>query len=168
MNDPYPPAGTFDPRAFRNALGQFATGVTIITAKGLDGQYVGLTANSFNSVSLDPPLILWSLSLYSPSLAVFQGCTHYAVNLLAHDQVELSNRFARPASDKFSGLAFEEGAGGAPLLPGCCGHFECRNEAHHPGGDHIIFVGLVERFTRHDRTPLLFHGGRYCTVADLP
>lgn len=158
--------GEFDSRAFRNALGSFATGVTIITAKGADGMPAGLTVNSFASVSLDPPLVLWSLSLYSPSLPIFQNCSHYAINVLAQDQVQLSNRFAATQTDRFAGLEFTAGAAGAPLLPGCCAWFECKNETRHAGGDHLIFVGLVERYRQELRPPLLFQGGRYRALAE--
>lgn len=155
----------FDTRAFRSALGSFATGVTVITARGANNELAGLTVNSFASVSLTPPLVLWSLSLYSPVLAVFQHCSHYAINVLAADQADLSDHFAKSTNDrsgeKFSGLEFDTGRGGAPLLPGCCARFECRNETRHAGGDHLIFVGLVEKFVREDRAPLLFQGGRY-------
>ena len=154
-----------DARAFRTALGSFATGVTVITARGANGELAGLTVNSFASVSLDPPLVLWSLSLYSPALAVFQDCSHYAINVLAADQMDLSDYFARPTNDstedKFSALPFEAGSGGAPLLPGCCARFECRNETRHPGGDHLIFIGLVEKYSCEEREPLIFQGGRF-------
>ncbi len=161
-------ASPTDPKAFRAALGQFATGVCIITARGPDGQPVGLTANSFNSVSLDPPLILWSLSLYSANLPAFQQATHYAVNILAADQVALSNQFASSREDKFDGVEFVPGLGGSLLLPGCCAQFECRNETRHAGGDHIIFIGLVERFARFEgRAPLVYQGGGYRGIAPL-
>ena len=156
----------FDTRAFRNALGSFATGVTVITAMGADGVLAGLTVNSFASVSLDPPLVLWSLSLYSPSLAIFQNCSHYAINVLAQDQEALSNRFAATQTDRFADLEFTAGTAGAPLLPGCCAWFECRNEMRHAGGDHLIFVGLVERYGQDLRPPLLFQAGRYHTLAE--
>lgn len=156
-----------DTRGLRNALGMYATGITVITARSPDGQCVGLTANSFNSVSLDPPLIVWSLSLYSPNLAAFQSASHYAVNVLAADQVELSRRFATPGDDKFTGIPVCEGLGGAPLLNGCCAWFECRNETRHPGGDHLVFIGLVERYSREEREPLVYHAGRYRALRDL-
>ena len=162
-----PQTGGVDARAFRNALGMFATGVTVITTRAQSGEYAGLTVNSFGSVSLDPPLVLWSLSLYSPSLPAFQNCGHYAINILALDQVDLSTRFAASNTDRFAGLDFMPGTCGAPLLPGCCAWFECRNEARHAGGDHIIFVGLVERFRREDREPLVFQGGRYRRLLDV-
>jgi len=157
-----------DSRAFRDALGVFATGVTVVTTRMPDGTCAGLTVSSFNSVSLNPPLIVWSLSLESPNLKAFLDCEYYAVNVLAADQVELSRRFALPMIDKFAGLEFEQGIGGVPLLRDCCGRFECRNALRHDGGDHLIFIGLVERFAWEDRPPLLFQGGRYRALADLP
>lgn len=156
----------FNSRAFRDALGSFATGVTVVTAQGADGALAGLTVNSFASVSLDPPLILWSLSLYSPSLPIFQNCSHYAINVLAQEQVELSNHFAATQTDRFAALEFNRGAAGAPLLPGCCAWFECKNEMRHAGGDHLIFVGLVESYRQELRPPLLFQGGRYRSLAE--
>jgi len=155
-----------DTRAFRNALGSFATGVTVITARGADGTLAGLTINSFASVSLDPPLVLWSLSLYSPTLAIFQNCSHYAINVLAQDQIPLSTRFASSLADRFAGLEFTAGSAGAPLLPGCCAWFECRNEMRHAGGDHLIFVGQVERYRQEPRAPLLFQCGQYRALAE--
>jgi flavin reductase (DIM6/NTAB) family NADH-FMN oxidoreductase RutF len=159
MNASAPPPT--DSRALRDALGHFATGITVITARAASGERVGLTANSFNSVSLDPPLILWSLSLYSPTLPGFQSASHYAVNVLAADQIDLSQRFAASGGDKFAGLQWSEGLGGSVLLPGCCAWFECRNEARHAGGDHLIFVGLVERYAQAQRPPLIYQRGRY-------
>ena len=159
-------AQAVDRRSLRGALGTFATGVTVITTKTVDGDYAGFTANSFSSVSLDPPLILWSLGLHSPSLPAFRNCTHYAINILAADQEEISQRFATSGIDKFAGLDLQEGFGGAPLIPGCCAWFECANEAQHPGGDHLIFVGRVQRFARQNHSPLLFHSGRYRKLAD--
>jgi flavin reductase (DIM6/NTAB) family NADH-FMN oxidoreductase RutF len=163
MNQPYQPS--FDPRRLRDALGDYATGVAVVTARGADGQPVGVTINSFASVSLEPPLVLWSLGLHSPSLAVFESCSHYSVNILAADQAEFSQRFAQSQSDKFAGIALKVGAGDTPLLPGCCAWFECRNERRHAGGDHVILVGYVERFERQDKSPLIFHGGRYRMLA---
>lgn len=158
----------------RHALGDFATGVAIITARGADGRLAGMTANSFASVSLDPPLVLWNLSLGSPSVPIFQSCTHYAVNILAADQVELSQRFARRSEDKFKGLRCKAGAGGTVLIPGCVAWFECKAVARHPAGDHLIMVGEVERFRRAARrpgepehpAPLLFHHGKYKSAGE--
>jgi 3-hydroxy-9,10-secoandrosta-1,3,5(10)-triene-9,17-dione monooxygenase reductase component len=151
----------FDPREFRRALGSFATGVTIITTRAADGTPLGLTVNSFNSVSLNPPLVLWSLENASLSLAAFRDAPHWAVHVLAADQEDLSGRFARRGANKFAGLELEEGVGRIPLLTGCTARFQCRNAFQYEGGDHVIFVGEVQRFDRSDAAPLVFHGGRY-------
>ena len=152
-------------RDFRNTLGRFATGVTVVTALAADGEPIGVTISSFNSVSLDPPLILWSLSLQSPKLEAFQNASHYAVNVLASGQQGLSDRFASRRSDRFADLPRHVGQAGVPLLDSCCAWFECINEAHYPGGDHLIFVGRVERFALGDaKSPLIFHNGRYCRL----
>lgn len=166
MNQPFPVQ--FDSRSLRDALGEFATGVAVVTARGADGQAVGVTINSFASVSLEPPLVLWSLGLQSPSRTVFESCGHYAVNVLAADQVELSQRFSQPQEDRFAGIALKVGAGGTPLLPGCAAWFECRNEMRYPGGDHVILVGYVESVRREPKPPLIFHGGRYRELAVPP
>lgn len=160
--------GSLDHAAYRQALGCFATGVTIITARNPTGDLAGVTANSFNSVSLDPPLVLWSLSLNSSSLLVFQEANHFAVNVLATDQTALSSRFAKSAETKFDGIEFSDGAGGAPLLDGVSARFECRNEFRYYGGDHVIFVGRVVRFAQWDRPPLVFCHGRYQQISPLP
>ena len=154
-------------RDFRSALGCFATGVTVITARAADGNPIGVTISSFNSVSLDPPLILWSLSLNSPNLAAFRGASHYAVNVLAAGQQNLSDRFASRRSDRFVDVSVHTGAAGVPLLDGCCAWFECSNEAHYPGGDHLIFVGHVEHFAQGEaQAPLVFHNGAYRHLDD--
>lgn len=159
------PVVEFDERSLRDALGEYATGVAVVTARGADGQPVGVTINSFASVSLDPPLVLWSLGVQSPTLATFAECSHFAVNVLAADQVALSQRFSQSQGDRFAGLDVEVGAGGTAILPGCCAWFECRSEARHPGGDHLILVGRIEAFRRAARPPLVFHGGRYRELA---
>lgn len=149
-------------RDFRDTLGRFATGVTVITALSPEGTPVGLTISSFNSVSLDPPLILWSLSLNSPSLDSFRTASHYAVNVLSAEQQELSSRFASRVTNRFADLPYRPGLGGAPLLEGCCAWFECAPEALYPGGDHLILVGRVERFSPGPaQSPLIFHNARY-------
>lgn len=154
----------FDPKAFRRALGNFATGITVITATAEDGRQTGVTANSFNSVSLDPPLVLWSIMKNSASLEVFDNATHFAVNVLAADQMELSNHFARPVEDKFAGVDYEPGLGNAPLLPDCAARFQCANYQKVDGGDHWILIGKVEAFDDVGRSPLLYHGGTYSAV----
>lgn len=169
MNPPrqaQPPS--FSAQEFRAALGMFATGVTIVTARAMDGQVIGLTANSFNSVSLTPPLVLWSLSRVAASLPVFSAGSHYAINVLAADQKALAERFASRGADRWSGVVFDTGAGGAPLLHGAAATFECFNRSRYEEGDHVIFVGEVERCTRREgASPLLFHGGRYYTEHPL-
>ncbi|MEY2633184.1 MAG: hypothetical protein RIR00_1838 [Pseudomonadota bacterium] len=155
-----------DSRAFRDVLGRFATGVTVVTCLGPDGQPLGLTVNSFNSVSLDPPLILWSLALSSPNLEAFSRCSHYAVNILAADQEALSNQFAGRSEDKFLNVRWQAGLGGVPLLDGCVASFEVFNENRIPGGDHQIFLGRVARCAQNPkRPPLLYFGGAYRQLA---
>jgi flavin reductase (DIM6/NTAB) family NADH-FMN oxidoreductase RutF len=173
----------FERDYFRAALGQFATGVTIITTRIAGGRsdepdgdhgnpgLLGFTANSFNSVSLDPPLVLWSLARSASSLAAFLDVSHYAINVLASDQIELSRRFGsrgrtapgdEPVSfDRFAGIAWSEGSRGAPILAGCCAWFECFNRSRYEEGDHVIFVGEVERCGVDAREPLIFQGGDY-------
>lgn len=150
-----------DPKEFRAALGSFATGVTVITARAADGTAVGLTANSFNSVSIDPPMVLWSLAKKAYSLPVFTAAEHWAVHVLAAEQEPLSNRFARAGEDKFAGLDLEDNAAGVPLLKRCAARFQCKTSFQYEGGDHIIFVGEVTSFERSDHPPLVFHAGRY-------
>jgi flavin reductase (DIM6/NTAB) family NADH-FMN oxidoreductase RutF len=159
-------AAGFDTRALRHALGAYATGIAVVTTCSPEGIWVGMTINSFSSVSLDPPLVLWSLALDSPSCALFENATHYAVNVLAADQTEVSQQFASRVPDKFAGLDIKPGISGVPLLAGCCAWFECRSEAKYPGGDHLILVGHVERFAATKETrPIIFHGGRYRELA---
>jgi 3-hydroxy-9,10-secoandrosta-1,3,5(10)-triene-9,17-dione monooxygenase reductase component len=145
----------------RRALGSFATGVTIITTRSEDGQPVGLTVNSFNSVSLNPPLVLWSLANSSRSHEAFQKAGYWAVHVLATNQQELSGRFARTGQDKFAGLEWDEGVGGIPLLRDCTARFQCRAAFQYEGGDHLIFVGEVVEFDWTETAPLVFHAGRY-------
>lgn len=155
---------SIDARAFRRALGNFATGVTVITAATPDGEKVGVTANSFNSVSLDPALVLWSIDKRSGSYEVFQRATHYAVNVLAADQIDISNQFARPRDDKFEGIVHEAGEGGAPLLADCAARFQCEMYQQVDGGDHWILIGKVVAFDDLGRSPLLYHQGAYSMV----
>ncbi|MBJ2239807.1 p-hydroxyphenylacetate 3-hydroxylase reductase component [Pseudomonas sp. MF6768] len=153
-----------DTRAFRRALGNFATGVTVVTAADASGCKVGVTANSFNSVSLDPPLILWSIDKRSTSHAVFEAATHFAVNVLAADQIDLSNNFARPREDRFAEIEYQAGAGGAPVLADCSARFECEKYQQVDGGDHWIMIGKVVAFDDCGRSPLLYHQGAYSMV----
>ncbi len=138
----------------------FATGVTIVTARTPAGVLIGLTANSFNSVSLSPPLVLWSLSQTAGSMASLSTGSHYAINILAADQKALAERFASKRDDRWSGVSFTEGASGAPLLGGAAATFECFNRSRYEEGDHVIFVGEVEQCALSPQPGLIFHGGR--------
>lgn len=152
----------FTSQEFRAALGQFATGVTIVTTRDAQGHAVGLTANSFNSVSLSPPLVLWSLAKQSTSMPGFLSATHYAINVLAADQRLLAERFASKGIDRFDGTAWHAGLSGAPVIDGAVAVFECSHRSQHDEGDHVIFVGKVEHCSRRiGVAPLLFHGGRF-------
>ncbi|GAB7532822.1 flavin reductase family protein [Pseudomonas sp. 3A(2025)] len=153
-----------DGRAFRRALGNFATGVTVITAATAAGHKVGVTANSFNSVSLDPPLILWSLDKRSTSHEVFAEASHFAVNILAADQIDVSNNFAKPKDDRFAGIEHQPGVGGSPLLMDCSARFDCEKYQQIDGGDHWILIGKVVAFDDFGRSPLLYHQGAYSMV----
>jgi len=161
------PASPIDPRELRQVLGSFVTGVTIITAVDEHGKCWGLTANSFTSVSLNPPLVLWNQSVTAPSYPVFRDAQRFAVNILAEDQVELSRRFASPAADKFAGVSVRPGLGGVPLIEGCAAYLECSREGAFPGGDHSVFLGRVERMEKRARRPLVFGEGRYLMAQPL-
>lgn len=162
MTQPQP-----DTRALRNALGRFATGIAIVTAIDPDGHPIGLTVNSFSAVSLQPALVLWCLDNGSHNLEAFRKASHHAINILSVDQQDLSNRFATWPADRFVGLPWQPGAGGAPVFPDCCATFEIANETTHAGGDHLIFVGRVEKFSETPAlAPLLFHAGQYRKLAD--
>lgn len=153
---------------FRAALAMFATGVTIVTALDASGAPIGLTANSFNSVSIEPPLVLWSLSRQAGSMPAFERGSHYAINILAAGQHALAERFAAKAVDRFEGVAFRAGTRGVPVLDGAAAVFECFNRSRYEEGDHVIFVGEVERCARREGAqPLIFHGGRYFTELPL-
>lgn len=142
----------------------FATGVTIVTARGPAGAPVGLTASSFNSVSLTPPLVLWSLAHRTSSHEVFAQASHYAIHVLTVEQRALAERFATRGVDRFAGLAWHEGAGGVPVLAGAAAVFECFNRSRHVEGDHTIFIGQVERCSHAEgASPLLYHGGMFYT-----
>ena len=142
----------------------FATGVTIVTARTPAGALIGLTANSFNSLSLSPPLVLWSLSQAAGSMPALSTGSHYAINVLAADQKALAERFAGRRDDRWAGVAYTEGASGAQLISGAAASFECFNRSRYEEGDHVIFVGEVERCSHQPgAAPLLFHGGRFYT-----
>jgi 3-hydroxy-9,10-secoandrosta-1,3,5(10)-triene-9,17-dione monooxygenase reductase component len=155
-------------RQFRSALGAFATGVTIVTTRNAAGEDIGLTANSFNSVSLDPPMVLWSLARKSLSLPAFLESGYFAIHVLAAAQEELSVTFATRGANKFAGLQLTRGTGGIPLIPGCSALFQCKTAFNYEGGDHVIFVGEVQEFEHFDRPPLVFHSGRYAVAVEKP
>ena len=155
------------PLALRAALGRFATGVTIVTCRDADGTAVGLTANSFAALSLDPPLVLWSLRCASASAAAFSAAGHFAVNVLADTQVDLSRRFASPVADKFAEGPWLAGLGGAPVLSACAAVFECALASQQVAGDHLLFIGRVLRLTDLSVAPLLFQGGHYRMLGEV-
>lgn len=162
-----------DTHAYRNALGHYATGVTVITARGADGRRVGITATSFTSVSLDPPLVAWCPSKTATQYAVLELATHFAVNVLAADQYDLSRQFAAPtqdltAPDKFTGIDVTEGIAGLPLIDGAVARFQCRTIRRIEAGDHLIVLGEVEHYDSHGGDPLLFHRGQYSTATRHP
>ena len=159
--------GQHDPRELRNALGRFPTGVTVITTCTPSGRREGLTANSFSALSLDPPLVLWSIGRKSASIASFIESGHFAINVLRASQTDISHRFATPSADKYQGLEAAPGFGGSPLLPGVLASFECKTESTIEGGDHLLFVGRVHRICYDDGEPLIFNAGRYSTAQPL-
>jgi flavin reductase (DIM6/NTAB) family NADH-FMN oxidoreductase RutF len=153
--------GAFDTRAFRHALGQFPTGVCVVTTM-VDGTRLGMTVSSFNSLSLDPPLVLFSIDRRAASLPLWERAEAVAVHVLAENQKDMSNRFARALANKWEGMSLSEGATGAPLLAGVAAVFECAVWARHEGGDHTLFILEVEHFRSFaDRRPLVFGKGRY-------
>ena len=151
----------------RRALGRFSTGVTIITCLDAQGAYTGLTANSFNSLSLSPPLVLWSLRETSPSLPHFSTAGRFAVNVLAEAQVDLSRRFAAPGERKFDEGAWSLGEHGAPVLAGCAAVFECQVHLQQPLGDHTLFVGRVLACSESALPPLVYQGGHYHLLGEI-
>ena len=155
---------TFDVGAFRQALGQFPTGVCVITSLA-DGVLLGMTISSFNSLSLDPPLVLFSIDRRSASLLLWQKAASYTVNVLSENQKDISNRFARPLSNKWEGMRFEQGGSGTPVLPGAAALFDCEPWARHEAGDHVLFIARVRQFRSFaDRQPLVFGKGRYASL----
>src|SRR3954447_7088182 len=157
-----------DSRQFRNALGAFATGVTIITTRGPRGELVGNTASSFNAVSLDPPLILWSLGRSAYSFKAYLSTDHFAVNVLREGQEELSARFGRQSAGKWDGVDYETWETGCPILPGALAVFECKTAYTYQGGDHIIFVGEVLRYDIDaNGRPLVCWRGAYGQIGPL-
>jgi flavin reductase (DIM6/NTAB) family NADH-FMN oxidoreductase RutF len=159
--------GKHDARHLRNALGRFPTGVTVVTTRAPGGRFEGLTVNSFAALSLDPALLLWSINHKSPSATGFRAAGHFAVNVLRAAQVDLSHRFATRRDNKFEGVAFDEGLGGAPVLRDMLATFECETVSVTEGGDHLLFIGRVHRMAYDDGDPLIFSAGKYCTAQEL-
>ena len=147
----------------RDCLGKFATGVTVVTCQGDRGP-CGITANSFSSVSLEPPLVLWNIAKVTNSLRAYLEAEHFAINILGAGQQDVSHHFAQSDHTRFNGIEHTVSDKGVPLLTGTVACFECRTHQVHDCGDHYIIIGEVERFRANDATPLLFYGGEYCRI----
>jgi flavin reductase (DIM6/NTAB) family NADH-FMN oxidoreductase RutF len=157
----------FDSRELRNVLGCFGTGVTVVTTIGASGERIGLTANSFSSVSLDPPIVLWSLGKQSRNLPVFHESGRFVINVLGVDQLHLSNKFAKPADDRFADVEYVEGLGGLPVIQGCAANIECETISAQEVGDHILFLGKIMRYSHLKKDSLLFCNGAYARAAEV-
>jgi flavin reductase (DIM6/NTAB) family NADH-FMN oxidoreductase RutF/DNA-binding MarR family transcriptional regulator len=164
---PQPENPPIDARGFRDCLGQFGTGVTVVTARHA-GQKVGVTANSFASLSLDPPLVLWSINRTSRAFGAFTNTQHFAVSILSDEQIDISQRFASKETDKFANVAWHPGRNGVPLISDSAARIECTTETRHEAGDHVLIIGRVTHFEREDRGVLLFSQGRYKIGIDHP
>lgn len=151
----------FDAGHFRKALSQFATGVTVITTRTDDGKFLGLTASSFNSVSLEPPLVLWSLATAANSMPVFASCSHYAINVLSAEQAWIAQQFASKRENRFEGIQFSLSPAGLPVIDGAAAWFECQNRSRYPEGDHVIFVGQVSHCQVEVQDALIYHSGQF-------
>lgn len=154
------------PERMREALGRFTTGVTIVTCLGAAGERIGLTANSFNALSLEPPLVLWSLRRQSSQMPAFVEARHFVINVLAQQQLSLSRLFASRHEDKFGEGDWSEGEGGAPVLAGCSAVFECQTELQQDAGDHRLFIGRVLVLTQAPLPPLVYQAGHYHALGD--
>ena len=156
----------FDSHMFRRALGTFATGITVVTSVAADGELLGFTANSFNSVSLDPPLVLFSLDRRAYSLKAFEAAGVFAINVLREDQEQVSTAFARALSNKWDSVTFETWETGCPILADALANFECETKSMHDGGDHVIFVGQVLALRTGEGRPLLYYRGAYRQIVE--
>ena len=157
----------FDARTFRDVLSTFATGITVVTTRDASGEPVGITANSFNSVSVDPPLVLWSVARTAMSAPAFKAAEHFAIHILGTDQIELSNRFAKSGSDKFGQTEYYTDANGVPVIEGSAGRLDCRTWQVYEGGDHWIIVGQVLNVSREHKEGLVFSDGTYASATPL-
>jgi len=157
----------YNPHDYRNALGKFGTGVAIVSTKTSNHLPVGITINSFNSVSLDPPIVLWSLNKQSPSLKAFDDTGKFVIHVLSKDQIDLSKRFSSRIEEKFANVEYELGSLGVPLITGCSAFFECTTWMRQEVGDHILFLGRVENFNSTEKESLLYYKGRYASGMEL-
>ena len=157
---------SWDKRDLRTALGSFGTGVTVVTSGNFQSRLVGVTANSFSSVSLEPHIVLWSLVSSSPSLEVFDATGRFVINVLALEQMNLSKQFSKTLEDKFAGVEYTEGLGDLPVIQNCVATFECKTIQRTVVGDHVLFLGQVENYVYENKTPLLFCQGNYLQVAE--
>jgi flavin reductase (DIM6/NTAB) family NADH-FMN oxidoreductase RutF len=157
----------FDARDLRKAFGRFATGITVVTTKLPDGQRIGLTANSFTSVSMSPPLVSWNYRREALGFAAFVQAQHFAIHVLGQHQLHLSPQFASSAPDRFRGVELETGMGDVPLIKNCAATFECRQWSTVEAGDHVILLGEVLRYTHSDAPPLVFHAGAYMQLPQV-
>jgi flavin reductase (DIM6/NTAB) family NADH-FMN oxidoreductase RutF len=158
----------FDARGFRNVLGRFPTGIAVVTCEPPGGMPVAMTINSFASVSLDPPLVLWSLDLGSECLPAFQTAPGYAVHFLTDEQQDLSVRFSKKDNHGLETIAYRTGKSGAPILDQCHAWLDCTIHARHEGGDHVILVGEVQALGEGDGNPLIYYRGSYRGLAEKP
>lgn len=165
MNTPQTSVPTFDRSDLRKALGSFGTGVTIISTKTSDDRLIGLTANSFSSVSLEPPIVLWSLQKTSPNLSAFDASGRFVINVLSLSQIDDSHRFASSNTDKFTGVDYRLGIEGQPIIEGCAATFECRTIQRLDVGDHILYLGQVEAYQHQEQATLLYVNGKYAQAA---
>jgi flavin reductase (DIM6/NTAB) family NADH-FMN oxidoreductase RutF len=154
-----------DPQKLRECLGKFATGVTVVTCNDANGRPCGITANSFSSVSLDPPLVLWNIAKVSNSLQAYLAAEFFAIHMLTRDQQDLSSHFARTDHTLFDRIDYQISDNGVPILPNTLACLECRTHQIHDSGDHYIIVGEIKKYQSGDRRPLLFFDGQYVELA---
>ena len=157
-----PPVGSeIDTRELRDVLGAFPTGVTVVSCPGIDGSARGMTANSFNSISLDPAVVAWNIAHTAPSYPHFAAAQHFSFSILAGNQLEPCMQFARPAEDKFAGISIEHDDNGVPVIVDCAAWIQCRKSGSFEVGDHTIILGQVERLQDNGHAPLFFAKGNF-------